>query len=173
MTEIQFACPSMRGIVAAASCCESIKFGTYHTGPWKTAGEAVFRNNVALARSAAIDIIDGAVPEEGDHHPQKATCLATEGDGSDHCRILFTTPGGVNLAIYWSSNYLLDGTSRRGAYVLKVVFNRDSKYLAAQMLSAFAFSGGGEGIVRLDQDSTHYYCPFAALFVGARELATN
>ncbi len=80
------------------------------------------QKNITL-ETAANEIIEEAVPEEGFPHPQRATW-----DGNqDNKTVWFTTPGGVTVTIYM--------VEINESIILSVDFNRDSVYLACKLLA--------------------------------------
>lgn len=79
----------------------------------------------------AVRLAEGAVPEEGDPHPQRANVTPF------HSGVILTTPGGVDLHLY-------PGPRDEEVQVI-LHFNRDSTHLASLILADMClFNGWGE-----------------------------
>ena len=100
-------------------CCESLDDGSpYWDGPTANFLNSILINAPLSQKDFyASKIIETAVPEEGDIHPQRAEWHGEE----------FYTPGGVSI--------MIQKGDVKHKFNIHIDFSRDSRYLAFVMLS--------------------------------------
>ena len=99
---------------------------------------------IEAAVAAADKLVEEAVPEEGDPHPQRATVEAQV------LALCFTTPGGVLVE--------LTASSTPNEWIVRVDFGRDSQVLAMQMFMVLAdFNANLTVGIRETEEDTRYH----------------
>lgn len=132
-------------LARVAGCCGSLDV-PYWDDAWRQLAAALLADELSPGEQqadleiACKTIVEKAVPEEGDPHPQRATFRARVS------RADFVTPGGVNFSFGYSR--------MNAAFILEIAFNRESVTLSCDMLTELAMNYCREDRVEIYPDDS-------------------
>lgn len=140
MYAFQIVTDNVKAIARAMGCCESVRSQhPYYMpeSPLQQLLKALSGEELEAGTAAAQKLIEEAVPEVGEIHPQRASIVEQHA-----LTVTIQTPGGVQFRLSPAGN----------EWALDVVFGRRSVNLATEMLCSLVPLVGAKQAINVDRD---------------------